>query len=211
MTGKTVTQLLQKDERNWFDRYVVGNAPRIMGVLSNFVVIVADVRVYDVVYRLTDNNVWKALSASFACAIPFIAWEIAWQYNHTTEGWRKGSLFMAGIAFAASIFLGVADFMNFTGAWTDWLLGGIVVLTGLHTVVGFLYYYNDPDVARARRKAQTLADMEDNEQNALVAETLLSQGTRVLDAIQELERKYSPEEVETMLSILSGKGIKPKN
>jgi hypothetical protein len=205
---KTVAGLLQaqNEEEGWISKNVVGNAPLIVAAFSNVVVIVSDVRAYDVIYGLT-QSIWKALAASFACAIPFIMWEVSWQYNHTTEGWRKGSLIMAGIAFITSIILGVADFIP--TADTDatvavWLLGGVVIATGLHTIVGFLYYYNDPDVARKRRKAQSLAAMLDQEMNAKVAENLLENGNTLLSTIEGLEKKYTPEEVEAVLRILRG-------
>lgn len=205
MRNKKVSDLLiQSQEDGWFERVIVANAPLIMGWFANIVVIIADVRAYDVVYRLT-GSWWKALSASLACAVPFILWEIAWQYNHTTENWRKTSLGMAGFAFATSLFLGVADFLNFTGGWTNWLLGGVVVATGVHTVMGFLYYYNDPDVARRRLKAQKLGEMQDQELNAQVAETLLQSGNDLLATIEALGRKYDPDEVEKVLNILQGK------
>ena len=83
MEKKKVSDLLltEKDE-SWFQKQVVGNAPALMAFFANFVVIVADIRVYDVVFRLT-GIWWKALFSSLACAVPFILWEIAWQYNHT--------------------------------------------------------------------------------------------------------------------------------
>lgn len=202
---KKITDLLNENKGNWFEENIVGNAPLIVAIFANFVVIVADVRVYDVIYNITDSW-WKALSASFACAIPFLMWEIAWQYNHTSDNWRTTSLGMAGLAFFTSLILGVADFLNFQeGYWTNLLLGGVIILTGVHTVVGFLYYYNDPDVARKRRKAQALAKMLDNELNAEVAETLLTQGSNLLEIVGKLEGKYSPEEVEGILNILQGK------
>lgn len=203
---RKITDLLEESKgEGWFQENIVSHAPVIMAIFANFVVIVADVRVYDVIYRLT-GSWWKALSSSLACAIPFILWEIAWQYNHTTDTWRKWSLGMAGLAFATSLFLGVADFLNFTGEfWTNVLLGCVVVFTGLHTVVGFLYYYNDPDVARRRRKAQNLAEMLDNQMNAETAEALLAHGSNVLAMIEQLEKRYSPEEVEGIMNILRGK------
>lgn len=205
MNKKKVSDLLvQSNNEGFFERVIVANAPLIMGWFANIVVIIADVRAYDVVYRLTDSW-WKALSASLACAIPFILWEIAWQYNHTTESWRKWSLAMAGFAFVTSLFLGVADFLNFTGIWTDWLLGGVVVATGIHTVMGFLYYYNDPDVARRRFKAQALGAMQDQELNAQVAAHLLESGEGLLAVIEALGRKHDPDEVEKVLNILQGK------
>jgi hypothetical protein len=205
MEKKKVSDLLtsQKGE-SWFEEKIVSNAPVIMAWFANLVVIVADIRAFDVVYTLT-GVVWKALLASLACAIPFILWEIAWQYNHTTETWRKWSLAMAGFAFATSLFLGVADYLQFTGTWSDVLLGGVVVATGIHTVMGFLYYYNDPDVARRRFKAQALGAMQDQELNAQVAEALLINGKSLLASIEELGRQYDSEEVEKILNILQGK------
>lgn len=202
---KKITDLLNENKGNWFEETIVAHAPLIMGIFANFVVVVADIRVYDVIYNLT-GSWWKALSSSLACAVPFVIWEIAWQYNHTSDSWRTTSLGMAGLAFATSIVLGVADFLNFTaGYWENILLGGVVVLTGVHTVMGFLYYYNDPDVARKRRKAQALGRMLDNELNAEVAGTLLEQGTNLLEIVGKLEGRYSPEEVEGILNILQGK------
>lgn len=205
MKEKKIADLLQENKGSWIEEYVISNAPTLMAIFANFVVLIAEVRVYDVMYNLT-GSWWKALSASFACAVPFILWEVAWQYNHTTDSWRTASLAMAGLAFVTSILLGVADFLNFTGEyWSNFLLGGVVVLTGIHTVVGFLYYYNDPDVARKRRKAQALAAMADHETNAQVAESLLQSGSTLMNAIRQLEGQYSPEEVEAMLNILRGK------
>jgi hypothetical protein len=203
--SKKITDLLNESKGNWFEENIVGHAPLIMAIFANFVVVVADVRVYDVMFQIT-GSWWKALSSSLACAIPFVIWEIAWQYNHTSDNWRTTSLAMAGLAFGTSIVLGVADFLNFTDAyWSNILLGGVVILTGVHTVVGFLYYYNDPDVARKRRKAQALGKMMDNELNAEVAGTLLEQGSALLDIVAKLEHQYSPEEVEGILNILQGK------
>lgn len=202
MNDKRIVDLL--DNSSWFQDNIVSNAPVIIAVFANFVVIFADVRAYDVVYKLT-GSWWKALSASLACAIPFILWEIGWQYNHTTDAWRRWSLFMAGIAFFTSIFLGVADFLNFSGEWADILLGGVVVLTGLHTVMGFLYYYNDPSVARKRHKAQAIGTMLDQQMNARVAKELLKSGRDLLAVMKELEKEYNPEDVDAVMAILRGK------
>ena len=193
----------QKD--GWFETNIVANAPLIIGLFSNLVVIFADYRAYDVIYSLT-GVWWKALAASLACAVPFILWEIGWQYNHTTENWRMTSLGMAGVAFATSIFLGVADYIGLTSpAWADFLLGSVVVLTGLHTVVGFLYYYNDPDVARRRMKAQALARAEAQRVNADMARGLLEDGRDILKTIDALKGEFSPDDVEAVLAILNGK------
>lgn len=208
---KKVSDLLQEQrQESFFQQHVVANAPLIMAVFANIVVIIADVRAYDVVFRLT-GSWWKALYASLACAIPFILWEIGWQYNHTTDGWRRTSLAMAGLAFGTSIFLGVADYLNFTGVWTDILLSGVVVTTGIHTVIGLLYYYNDPDVARSRHRRQALATMQDQELNARVAEELLKSGANLLTVIEALEKQFDPEDVERVLAIVQGKraGDKP--
>lgn len=203
--SKKVTELLQENKGNWFEDNVVSNAPIIMAVFANLMVVIADIRVYDVVYRIT-GIWWQAISASLACAVPFIIWEISWQYNHTTDNWRTTSLFMAGLAFVTSIVLGVADFVGITsGIWSDIMLGGVVILTGVHTVVGLLYYYNDPDVARKRRKSQALGKMLDNELNAQVAGALLEQGNTLLGIVESLEKRYSPEDVEGILNLLSGR------
>lgn len=207
MEKKKVSDLLvsQKND-SWTERYLVNNAPALMGLFANFVVIVADVRAYDVVYHLT-GVWWKALLASLACAVPFLLWEISWQYNHTTENWRKASLGMAGLAFVTSLILGIADYLQFTGEWTNVLLGGMVVVTGIHAVVGFLYYYNDPDVARKRFKAQALGAMQDQEMNALIAENLLENGANLLTIIEQLGKRFDSEEVEKIMNILQGKKV----
>jgi hypothetical protein len=206
---KKISDLLQSPKTNWFEENVVGNAPVIMAVFANAVVIFADYRAYDVVYQLT-GVWWKALAASLACAVPFILWEIGWQYNHTTENWRLASLLMAGLAFFTSIFLGVADYLQFTGKWADILLAGVVILTGVHTIMGFLYYYNDPDVARRRRKAQALAQMQDQETNADVAKSLLESGESLLGLIDALGKRFDPDDVERVLAILQGNKVQDK-
>ena len=212
MSDKGIASLLQTEKQGFFERNIVSNAPVIIVVFANAVVLFADYRVYDVMYAIT-GSWWKALSASLACAVPFFLWEISWQYNHTTDGWRTTSLVMAGLAFTTSIILGVADFVGMTsGEWQTILLGGVVVLTGVHTVVAFLYYYNDPDVARRRRKAQALATMEDQEMNTEVAKALLENGNAILKVVKELEKDYDPEDVEKVMAILRGekKSREPK-
>lgn len=206
MEKKKISDFLQEQKGNWFDDYVVANAPLIMAVFANFVVIFADYRAYDVIFKLT-GIWWKALAASLACAIPFILWEIGWQYNHTTDNWRIASLVMAGLAFGTSVGLGIADYVGFTSAWADMLLAGVVVLTGIHTVMGFLYYYNDPDVARRRRKAQALGKMQDEQLNAEVARTLLEDGDSLLGLLSQLEQRYEPEEVQKIIAMLQGRRI----
>lgn len=207
MEKKKISDLIatQKDD-GFFERHVVNNAPLLMAIFANVVIIIADIRAYDVVYRLT-GVWWKALLASLACAIPFILWEIAWQYNHTTETWRRWSLAMAGFAFITSLFLGIADYLNFTGQWADTLLVGVVVATGIHTVMGFLYYYNDPDVARRRFKAQALGAMQDQEMNAQIAENLLENGENLLTILEALGKRFEPDEVEKVMNILQGKKV----
>lgn len=210
MEKKKVSDLLLAGKKeNWFENNIVANAPAIMAVFANAVVIFADYRAYDVVYQLT-GVWWKALAASLACAVPFLLWEIGWQYNHTTENWRLASLGMAGLAFLTSIVLGVADYLQFTGKWADVLLAGVVILTGVHTVMGFLYYYNDPDVARRRRKAQALATMQDQEINAEVAESLLESGASLLGLIETLGKRFDPDDVEKVLAILQGTKVADK-
>lgn len=207
MEKKTVASLLESQKKdNFWEKSVISNAPLIVALFSNIVVVISDVRAYDVIYNLTQSW-WKALAASFACAVPFIMWEIAWQYNHTTETWRKWSLVMAGAAFMTSIVLGVADFIptaDSNEVVAAWLLGGVVIATGIHTVVGFLYFYNDPDVARRRNKSQALAAMLDQELNAQVAENLLESGSTLLGILSQLESKYTPEEVAAVMRILCG-------
>lgn len=201
---KTISSILKesKDE-SWFEQYVVGNSPIIMAVFANFVVLIADYRVYDVIYQMT-GTWWKALSASLACAVPFVLWEIAWQYNHTTEGWRITSLIMAGLAFVTSIVLGVADFVGIDQTWADALLAAVVVLTGIHTVTALLYVYNDPDVARRRRRKQAHARMLDSQQNAEEAERLLVDGSKLLGLIEGLEAKFGPDDVREIMALLKG-------
>ena len=202
---KNIAELLQDEEKEgWFERNIVSNAPAIVGIFSNIVVIVADYRAFDVIYNLT-GIAWKALAASLACAVPFILWEIAWQYNHTTDNWRKTSLFMAGLAFLTSIVLGIADYIGLDASASDALLAGVVIMTGVHTVVGFLYYYNDPDVARRRRRAQALARAQDQRDNAEAARQLLEDGRTILQVIEQLKGQFPAEDVEAVLQILNGK------
>lgn len=208
--SKKISDLLQESKADgWFQENVVSHAPVIMAIFANLVVIAADVRAYDVVYRLT-GVWWQALYASLACAVPFVLWEIGWQYNHTTEGWRRVSLGMAGLAFFTSIFLGIADYLNFTGKWADVLLIGVVGTTGIHTIMGLLYYYNDPDVARSRHRRQVLATMQDQELNAQVAEELLKSGAGLLQVIEQLEKQFDPEDVARVLAIVRGSKVEDK-
>ena len=202
MADKKVSDLLQEKRGSGMEK-LVANAPILFAVFANFVVLVADYRVYDVIYQLT-GIWWKALAASLACAVPFLLWEIGWQYNHTTDTWRVVSLLMAGLAFVTSTVLGIADYVGFTSDWADLLLGGVVILTGVHAVVGLLYFYNDPDVARRRRKSQALAKMQDQEINSDLAASILARGNVLLDTLKRLEAQYPADDIERVLAILNG-------
>jgi hypothetical protein len=205
MSEKKIADLLQGDNNNWWNNKIVANAPLIMLIFANLFIIAADIRAYDVLFRLTASW-WKAAMAVIGgCALPFVIWEISWQYNHTTEAWRTVSLIMAGIAFATSLFLGIADYLGFQGEWSVVLLAGIIIVSGIHVVIGLLYYYNDPDVARRRHKAQALGTMQDQQLNAQVAEHLLEHGRGLLGLIERLEKEFDPEDVKAVLRILDGK------
>jgi len=204
MSDKKISDLLQQDSSDWRDK-IVSSAPLLMVIFANVVIIIADVRAYDVLMTLT-GYWWKsAMAVIGGCAVPFIIWEISWQYNHTTEGWRTTSLIMAGFAFVTSLFLGIADYTGWQGEWTNYLLAGVVLATGIHAVMGLLYYYNDPDVARKRHKAQAIGAMQDQQLNAQVAEHLLENGRGLLSMISRLEGQFDPEDVAAVLRILEGK------
>ena len=67
---KNIAELLQDEEKEgWFERNIVSNAPAIVGIFSNIVVIVADYRAFDVIYNLT-GIVWKALHPRMEGRLP---------------------------------------------------------------------------------------------------------------------------------------------
>ncbi len=204
MNDKKISSFLQSEESSWIDwiEDLTEYAPVLLAIFSNAAVIFADYRAFDVMYQMT-GIWWKALSASLACAIPFILWEIAWQYSHVAKSWRTTSLLMAGVAFATSIILGIADYVGFTSDYADLLLGGVVVLTALHTVVGLLYFYNDPRVARKRKASKMMSQMQDQHLNAGVANALLEHGAYLLERLEQLNRQYDPEDVEDIIQLLS--------
>jgi hypothetical protein len=193
----------EKKSNGWFEDNVVANAPLIMGVFANLLVVAMSVRAFDVVFRLT-GVWWKALFAALSSEIAFLLWEIGWRYNKTTDFWRKVSLIMAGVAFFTSLFLGVADYLNFTGFWANVLLVGVVGVMGVHTIVFLLYYYNDPDVLARRRKSQLDGKMQALRNASNQAKTVLGEGKELLEAIQALKRAYPPEDVRFVLKYLTG-------
>jgi hypothetical protein len=193
----------EKKSNGWFEDNVVANAPLIMGVFANLLVVAMSVRAFDVVFRLT-GVWWKALFAALSSEIAFLLWEIGWRYNKTTDFWRKVSLVMAGVAFFTSLFLGVADYLNFTGFWANVLLVGVVGVMGVHTIVFLLYYYNDPDVLARRRKSQLEGKMMALRNASNQAKIVLGEGKELLEAIQALKRAYPPEDVRFVLKYLTG-------
>jgi hypothetical protein len=192
-----------KKSNGWFEDNIVANAPLIMGVFANLLVLAMSVRAFDVVFRLT-GVWWKALFAALSSEVAFLLWEIGWRYNKTTDFWRKVSLVMAGLAFFTSLFLGVADYLNFTGFWANVLLVGVVGVMGVHTIVFLLYYYNDPDVLARRRKSQLEGKMQALRNASNQAKTVLGEGKELLEAIQALKRAYPPEDVRFVLKYLTG-------
>jgi hypothetical protein len=208
-----INDLFGKKEGNFVQKYVISYMPVIMLVFANVGIILADIRAYDVLLRFTGVP-WQALFAVlFSCAFPFILWELGWQYNKTTDNWRVFSLVMAFMAFATSVFFGVADYLgasfvirggNGEDITSDALLILAVILTGVHTIGAILYAYNDPDAKAKRLLRANEAAMAQFASNAKMAQTLLEKAKTVGGDLDSLKNLYGENEVQTVMAALSG-------
>lgn len=197
----------EQEEEGWVEKYIISNMPTFLLVFANIGVIVSDYRAIDVL-TMTLNSPWKAwLAVIFSCAIPFLMWEMAWQYKHTTDKWRGASLAMAGVSFATSVFYGVADYVNLSDVYanSDLLAVSAVILTGVHIVMALLYFYNDPQRAMKRRTAQMIARADNANSAALLANSLLANAQIVAQNRQVLEDTFGKKEADEILALLAGK------
>ena len=207
---KSVLDMLNEKEENLIEKYVISNMPIILMIFANLGIIVADYRAYDVLNILTGSS-WKALMAVvFSCAVPFVLWELAWQYKFATDGWRTVALCMAFLSFGTSIIYGLADYVgaydsNGVNMMATVLIGGAVVLTGIHIVFALLYFYNDPNVAMKRLQTQALGKMATANTNAVLANTILAQAKDVNAAQRVLVDIYGEQEANNAMALLTGK------
>lgn len=197
----------ETDDENFVERYIISNMPIILLVFANLGIIAADYRAYDVLLTLLGKP-WKAaLAVAFSCAIPFVLWEMAWQYKYATTNWRRVSLGMAFLAFATSIVYGIADFVLVDGQTVNPVLltSGAVVLTGVHILFGILFFYNDPRIAMKRLQTQQIAKVQNANDAAILANALLANAQTVGKNLQTLYDLYGKEQADILISQLQGK------
>lgn len=133
------------------------HAPQIVFAFVNICLVIGEVRVFDVAYRLM-NVWWMALAASLSTGVPFFLWEIALLYKLASSWQRLLAGLMAACAFIAAMWIGTQDLLsawagtaNIPGATILTTLG---VLFALHIVAGIFYYYGDPEIAQKRMTAR---------------------------------------------------------
>ena len=189
-------------------------APVIVLVFANLAVLFGEVRVYDVIYKLS-GEWWKALGSTLSTGIPFILWEIAWQYRAASGLQRGLAIGGAALAFITAVVLGVADFLqgsvytqSLEDVTTTFLLISVVIALAIHTVLALAFFYKDPKIERERKQRQ-LVEWYDEQAQKLELANELAKKRKALAATEQTYRKSGGEHFDKAQERISGK--KPAN
>ena len=185
-------------------------APVIVLVFANLAVLFGEVRVYDVIYKLS-GEWWKALGSTLSTGIPFILWEIAWQYRAASDLQRVLAIVGAALAFLTAVILGIADFLqgsiytqSLEDVTTTFLLISVVVALAIHTVIALAFFYKDPKIERERKQRQ-LEEWYDEQAQKLELAHALAIKRKALAATEQKYRQSDGKHFDKAQQNITGK------
>lgn len=208
--------MLFKKKSNEASQWLKDNAPHLLFWVAAVILVLFDLRVLDVVYRLTNKSALLAAGAIFTTALMFFVWKTAFQYTLASKTQTNlASVGMVLSLLASAIFGGMDYFVAGglkinTGADkfgpVDLIFWGIPILSVVHVVMGLLYWYLDPVVSAERRRKEADDDHKFTQDEMTHAQELLGKQQAIISDYVTMAQKYGKEAALQQLDIL---GIDP--
>jgi hypothetical protein len=186
--------------------------PTIALISANVLVLSLDYRVFEAMYKLTDN-IALAIFALFTTGIMFILWfDVLYQYLLANEIQKGIALGFSGLSLVSAGFFAFLDYGLSAGFGVDAVLpveatllfAGMVVLTVANGVGLFAWYIYDDQVMRKSIVERNRAENEFDAETIEDANLMLEKAGKVLEKKQVMEKRFGKDAVDEMMSMLAG-------
>lgn len=179
-------------------------APEISFWVASILIILGEVRVYDVVYRLT-NSYFLASCALSVTGLLFFIWKNNWQYPIATDFQKNISLVGMIASLGVAVWIGGLDYYISSGILPSNLNGGNTIINTLiygtaANIVGLLlYWYRDPRVESIRAKIVGDEEFKWLEESTERANTMLDKVIPLMDRYQGMVKRFGKRAADDML------------
>lgn len=204
--------MLFKKKSNEASAWLKDNAPHIAFWVASVILVLFDLRVLDVVYKLTNKSPLLAAGSLFTTALMFFIWKTAFQYTLASR--TQATLASVGMALsliASAVFGGMDYFVKGglnidTGAADfgpiDMIFWGIPILSVIHVVMLLSYWYIDPVVSAERKRKEADDDHKFTQDEMTHAGELLTKQEKIISDYVAIAQKYGREAALQQLDIL---------
>lgn len=179
-------------------------APEISFWVASILIVLGEIRVYDVVYKLT-SSVFLAVSALSVSGVLFFIWKNNWQYPIATDMQKNISLLGMIASLGIAIWIGGLDYYISSGLLPSNLNGGNTIINTLiygtaANIVGLLlYWYRDPRVESIRAKYVGDEEFKWLEESTERANTMLDKVIPLMDRYQSMVKRFGKRAADDML------------
>jgi hypothetical protein len=190
------------------------NAPLIAFFSGNIILAIAEFRVFDFTFRMT-NDPFLGTLAVFSTYIPFVLWEIMWQHKYATIPMCVIAISGMALSFILGVCVGCADYILATAAganaivdakdFANLLLVSLAASMGVHGLGLLIYFYAHPNISADRRETQAVARMERAKANVMEAQVICALAREKEQALAALISEYGVEGAESAIADITGK------
>lgn len=165
-------------------------------------VAVAEYRVWDVGYEITDDP-YKAVGFVLVSAVPFYLGQIFWLYPRATFWQKSIAVLMVAASLYTSWTFGTADLtLSYD---IEELIGMVVNLTAIYIVAGLVYVLIDPGIKAHRLKVQARAAAEQEKEFQQITRDVLGELRITMQTQKQTEQEFGADAVIAQLDRLRGK------
>lgn len=188
-------------------------APAIVAIIADLVMLVAEIRVYEVGYKLT-GVFWLAIGFVAISSIPFYLGQLAWLYNKANKAQRVTAIILIFMGLIVSAYYGLADFLmgqsvTVGNVQTDaidvstlYMLA--VVGTGTLIVLALFYMLVDDNIAMTIQHNRMLGRAKTAQKRNQLKRVMLAELKATRLAEKDLQNEF-PEDYAELQKHLSGK------
>lgn len=204
--------MMFKKKSNEASQWMKDNAPHIAFWVASVILVLFDIRVLDVVYRLTNQSPLLAGGSLFATALMFFIWKTAFQYTLSSK--TQSTLASVGMALsllASAVYGGMDYFVKGgltidTGAGefgaVDLVFWGIPILSVVHVIMLLAYWYLDPVVSAERNRKEADDDHAFTAREMKHAKELLEKQKGIIEEYVSTAQKYGKQAALQQLDLL---------